>query len=125
MWIQGARGGMGQGAVLPTLVQRAREQFSAPYLLIETAAPKHCPSGAECRFNSCHAPQETEGGEAADQGAAPALPARASGWHVAYSQRPLLQACTEDDFEADLMAFLEGRGQHGLARLIRDNRVTW
>lgn len=45
--------------------------------------------------------------------------------HVTQSKRPPLEGCTEPDFEADLVQFLEARNERSLAALVRERRITW
>lgn len=45
--------------------------------------------------------------------------------HMAKCTRPALAACSERDFEADLYAFLEQRGEEALAVKLRNKQITW
>lgn len=45
--------------------------------------------------------------------------------YVASSRRPPLDACSEAEFEADLVLFLEARNERSLASLVRERRITW
>lgn len=41
------------------------------------------------------------------------------------SARPALDQCTPDEFEADLVGFLQLRGEDQLAIMVKEKRMTW
>ena len=45
--------------------------------------------------------------------------------HIARCARPALGTCSEKEFEADLYAFLEQRGEEQLALKLRNKQITW
>ena len=45
--------------------------------------------------------------------------------YVSNSKRPRLEACTDEEFQADLIAFLRGLGEGIKAEQIRLKRVQW
>lgn len=53
------------------------------------------------------------------------LPVQAQRLHMARCARPPLTACTSREFEADLYAFLEQRGEEALATKLRNKQITW
>lgn len=44
---------------------------------------------------------------------------------MAKCERAPIGACTEREFEADLYAFLEQRGEEQLAQKLRNKQITW
>lgn len=45
--------------------------------------------------------------------------------YVASHDRPALEDCTEEDFEADLCEFLRCRQEPALAKAVTEHRITW
>jgi hypothetical protein len=45
--------------------------------------------------------------------------------HLATSQRPPLDRCSDREFEKDLVAFLRARGEDRLGALVKEARITW
>jgi hypothetical protein len=45
--------------------------------------------------------------------------------HVSKSTRPGLDNCTQQQFEADLVAFLQAKGDDQLATFVKEKRITW
>lgn len=45
--------------------------------------------------------------------------------HLAQHDRPSLEECTEDEFEADLCDFLRQNQEPSLAKAVADHRITW
>lgn len=45
--------------------------------------------------------------------------------HLAQHDRPPLEECTEDEFEADLCDFLRQNQEPSLAKAVADRRITW
>jgi hypothetical protein len=72
------------------------------------------------RFASCKAPQELT-----DEQVERVLEDEVIMRHVASSKRPSLDRCTPDEFEADIIRFLEVKGEEQLAVMLREKRITW
>ena len=45
--------------------------------------------------------------------------------HLASHDRPSLDDCTEEAFEADLCEFLRQRQEFSLAKAVSEHRITW
>lgn len=45
--------------------------------------------------------------------------------HLAQHDRPHLEECTEEEFEADLCDFLRQNQESTLAKAVADHRITW
>ena len=45
--------------------------------------------------------------------------------HLASHDRPALEDCTEEEFEADLCEFLRQRQEPALAKAVTEHRITW
>lgn len=45
--------------------------------------------------------------------------------HLASHNRPALEDCTEEEFEADLCEFLRQRQEPSLAKAVAEHRITW
>lgn len=45
--------------------------------------------------------------------------------HLALHDRPALEDCTEEEFEADLCEFLRQRQEPALAKAVTEHRITW
>ena len=45
--------------------------------------------------------------------------------HLASHDRPPLEDCTEEAFEADLCEFLRQRQEFSLAKAVSEHRITW
>jgi hypothetical protein len=72
------------------------------------------------RYNTCAAPQEVPQAQVVHL-----LEDEVGKRHVAASQRPSLDQCSEKEFEKDLITLLRARGERDLVPLIIEQRVTW
>ncbi|KAK9787109.1 hypothetical protein WJX73_001287 [Symbiochloris irregularis] len=78
-----------------------------------------CSANPNPMYGSCAIAQE-----APDEAIDTMLQEQAQRLHMAKCTRPSLTACSEREFEADLYAFLEQRGEEALATKLRNKQIT-
>ena len=78
------------------------------------------PWSVPCRYNDCSVTQELPDSEVDWL-----LEDEAMKRHVNNSTRPGLENCSQQQFEADLVAFLQAKGDDQLATFVKEKRITW